>query len=128
MGLNAGTSVKLIYQTMTQQDIENALSEVLLKPKYKKNAEIRSSLFQDQKDKPIERAVFWVEWLMRHPNDYKEIQLSRVHELGWFAASGYDILVFYGLVIFLIVKVSCKVFKKIFKGNSIDGQKKKKKE
>lgn len=99
--------MKLVYQTMTQQDIENALQEVLLKPSYKKNAEKRSSLFQDQIDKPIDRAVFWAEWLIRHPNDCKDIQLSRVHELGWLAANSYDMLIvaaILGTLIYYLIK------------------------
>ncbi|XP_055692931.1 UDP-glycosyltransferase UGT5-like [Lutzomyia longipalpis] len=37
-------------------------------PKYKENAMIYSQLFRDQIDNPLERAVWWTEFVMRHPN------------------------------------------------------------
>lgn len=99
---------------MSQEDIENSLREVLFKPSYKKNADKRSSLFKDQKDKPLDRAIFWCEWLMRHPHDFKEIQLSRIGELGWFAANSYDILLFFASIILVIYLLLKKMMKKLF--------------
>lgn len=93
------------YQTLTQKDIEDALEEVLGNEKYKINAKRRSALFQDQKEKPLERAIFWCEWLMRHPMDYEQIKLKRVHELGWFAANSYDVILFWILITFALTLV-----------------------
>lgn len=111
-GVNAGTSVRLSYQTLTQADIENALREVLENEKYKINAKRRSSLFRDQLETPLERAIYWCEWLIRHPHDYTKIKLTRIIELGWFAANSYDMLLLAVGVVAVIVLTLSRLFKK----------------
>lgn len=122
--MNAGTSLRLNYETLTQQDIEGALREILGNPKYKSNANKRSSLFRDQPEKPLQRAIFWCEWLMRHPNDYSEIQLTRVAELGWVAANNFDVLLIFAVVILLLLYYPVKLLTRKKQGGASLGKKK----
>lgn len=68
--------------------------------KYTKNAKIRSKLFQDQPQKPLDRAVFWVEWTIRHKDDYQAIE-SPVRTLGPFKANMFDMISI--LIVILVV-------------------------
>ena len=41
---------------------------MLLNPIYAVNAKKASQQFRDQKELPLDRAVWWIEWAMRNPN------------------------------------------------------------
>lgn len=41
---------------------------MLTNPKYKLNAQLRSKNFQDQKEHPLERAIWWIDYLLRNPD------------------------------------------------------------
>jgi glucuronosyltransferase len=56
-----------------------------------------SKRFRDQKEKPIDRAVWWLDWAVRNP-DASHIR-SPVLTLGSIQANSYDII----LVEFLII-------------------------
>ncbi|XP_063703722.1 UDP-glucosyltransferase 2-like [Culicoides brevitarsis] len=110
--VNRGTGVRLDVFTLTKEKFKAALLDVLLNPKYTQNAKSRARVFQDQMEKPIDRAIYWLEWAMRHGEDMQVIQ-SPVKELGWFVGNGYDVMLF-GLLIVLVgswaLLKTCKVF------------------
>ncbi|CAG7832969.1 unnamed protein product, partial [Allacma fusca] len=43
-----------------------ALSQVLNNPKYAKNMKVMSEIFRDRPMSPIETAVYWTEFVLRH--------------------------------------------------------------
>lgn len=67
---------------------------------------IRSARFRDQPEKPLVRAVWWIEYILRNPNP--EHLRSPVVMLGSFVSNLYDILLFcivlISVVAFLIWK------------------------
>lgn len=77
------------------------MTEALENPKYFQNAQRRSRLFRDQPEKPIDRAIFWLEWVMRHADDYSAIQLP-IADLGVLVSHSYDIIGFLFAVFLLI--------------------------
>ncbi|KAJ6636140.1 UDP-glucosyltransferase 2 [Pseudolycoriella hygida] len=97
------------YHSLNRQNVKDALLKVLEDPSYRKNAEKWSSLFRDQKEKPLDRAVWWIEWTLRNPNCSH--LTSPVHRLGFIAANAYDIIaaVLVGITVFLFmfVKIVC---------------------
>lgn len=95
---------------MTTQIIKEQLQKVLENPKYAKNAKKLSARFRDQKEKPIDRAVFWVEWLLRNPNANAFLK-SPVLRLGIFTGNSFDLIVFITLI---ILAVSFVVIKLLF--------------
>lgn len=82
--------------------------------------QLRSLRFRDQPEKPIDRAVWWVNWVLRNPNP--EHILSPVLKLGFIRSNGYDILaigVFSILFIVYVLKKFVSLFttKKVVKKN-----------
>ena len=68
-------------------------------PKYTQKAEEHGSLVMDQMSKPMERAVWWIEYAIRHPGGMKHMR-SPVHQLHWsqyFLLDVYAFLAFSGL-------------------------------
>lgn len=61
---------------------------------------IRSARFRDQPDKPLVRAVWWIEYMLRNPNP--EHLQSPVVRLGSFVSNLYDILLFFLVLIALV--------------------------
>ncbi|MCP6558995.1 UDP-glycosyltransferase family protein, partial [Klebsiella pneumoniae] len=54
------------FLTMSSTDLLNAVKTVIIDPSYKENAMRLSRIHHDQPMKPLDRAVFWVEHVMRH--------------------------------------------------------------
>lgn len=62
---------------------------------------IRSARFRDQPEKPLDRAVWWVEYILRNPNpDHLK---SPVLKLGFVAANLYDIILCAFILIVVVV-------------------------
>lgn len=91
--VEVGLGVQLDYLTLSTASIENGIREVLTNTKYSSIAQERSSLFRDQLEKPLDRAIFWIEWVMRHKNNYNPINLP-VKKLGNFIFNSGDIITF----------------------------------
>lgn len=57
---------------------------------YRENIAEMSRNFRDQKEKPLERAIWWIEWSMRHPTaDYIR---SPVLKHGQIAGNSFDLI------------------------------------
>lgn len=110
-GVREGTSVHLNYFTLSVHSIKSALLEALENPKYFQNAQKRSRLFRDQPNKPIDRADFWIEWLLRHIDDYSVIRLP-ITDLGVVVSNSYDVMGFLIAVFLLIISTMFYCVKK----------------
>lgn len=77
------------------------LLEILKNPKYATNAKMLSKRFQDQKEKPLERAIWWIEWAIRNPDG--EHMKSPVLKLGYIVGNSFDVIACVTLLLFAIV-------------------------
>lgn len=104
-----GYGLMLNLESITEETISSSLQELLTNPKYSKNAEKISNLFLDRPQKVQETTVYWVEYFIRHHGAHHLKSISSELNLIEF----YLIDVYF--TIFLILFVSFKVFKAIFK-------------
>ncbi|KFB50411.1 AGAP005752-PA-like protein [Anopheles sinensis] len=115
--IRAGVAEKVDLWEVSTEKIRNTVLKVLEQPKYRKAMEARSNLFRDQPDTPLERAVWWVEWALRHPNA-KSIQ-SPTLELGPWRSELYDVKLCLVLAVLFIActvkKILCALFTKTSK-------------
>lgn len=118
-----GMAEMLDYHTMTMEKIRDTLRMVLEDPKYLANAKKISARFRDQKEKPLERAVWWAEWLIRNPDcDYLK---SPVLRLGFVVGNSYDVIAAVCVLSFIILYAMTKLFVLIFRAfTSRNGDKK----
>ncbi|KAM7158682.1 UDP-glucuronosyltransferase 2A3-like isoform 1-T2 [Molossus nigricans] len=110
-----GAAVEVNLHTMTSAELLNALRTVINDPSYKENVMRLSRIHHDQPMKPLDRAVFWIEYVMRHKGA-KHLRPAS-HDLTWLQYHSLDVVGFLlacvATAIFLIMKcclLSCKNF------------------
>nr|XP_033819056.1 UDP-glucuronosyltransferase 2A1-like isoform X2 [Geotrypetes seraphini]XP_033819064.1 UDP-glucuronosyltransferase 2A1-like isoform X2 [Geotrypetes seraphini] len=105
-----GMAVVLNFHTFEAQDLVDALNTVINNPIYKENAIKISQIHHDQPTKPLDRAVFWIEFVMRHKGA-KHLRPA-AHHLTWYQYHCLDIIAFLILcfAVFLIVSIKCCTF------------------
>ncbi|CAG9802034.1 unnamed protein product [Chironomus riparius] len=107
-----GIGVKVDYHTINSEKLRKAIVEVLHNPKYRKNVQQRSKLFKDQPEKPIERAVWWCEFIMRHP---KITHLKATnYKLPFLGSHFWDIKVIIIWLVIALVFVTRMICKTMF--------------
>uniref|UniRef100_A0A8C4MC24 UDP-glucuronosyltransferase n=1 Tax=Equus asinus asinus TaxID=83772 RepID=A0A8C4MC24_EQUAS len=101
-----GEAVDVDMRTMTSADLLNALKAVINNPSYKENAMRLSRIHHDQPVKPLDRAVFWIEFVMRHKGA-KHLRPAS-YDLTWYQYHSLDVIGFLlacvATIIFLVTK------------------------
>lgn len=106
---------------MTTTEIKSKLLKLLEEPKYAIAGKRLAQDFRDQKETPLERALWHIEWAMRNPQpNYLK---SPALELGHIAANNYDVVALLTIALVLMVAASWKLFTNII---SITSRKSKK--
>ncbi|XP_066135942.1 UDP-glucuronosyltransferase 2A1 isoform X3 [Saccopteryx bilineata] len=110
-----GAAVEVNINTMTSADLLNALRIIINEPSYKENAMRLSRIHHDQPVKPLDRAVFWIEFVMRHKGA-KHLRPA-AHNLTWVQYHSLDVIGFLlacvATAIYLLTKC-CLIFCQIF--------------
>ncbi|XP_072797031.1 UDP-glucuronosyltransferase 2B31-like isoform X2 [Vicugna pacos] len=117
-----GAAVRLDFNKMSTTDLLNALKQVINNPSYKQNAMRLSTIQHDQPMKPLDRAVFWIEFVMRHKGA-KHLRPA-AHDLTWYQYHSLDVTGFLlacvATAVFVITKCClfcCQKFPKAGKKN-----------
>ncbi|XP_066242117.1 UDP-glucuronosyltransferase 2B31-like isoform X1 [Saccopteryx leptura] len=101
-----GAAIRLDLDTLSSTKLLNALETVINDPSYKENAMKLSRIHHDQPMKPLDRAVFWIEFVMRHKGA-KHLRPASL-DLTWIQYHSLDVigflLVCVATVIFVITK------------------------
>ncbi|XP_038182745.1 UDP-glucuronosyltransferase 2A3-like isoform X1 [Arvicola amphibius] len=87
-----GAALNVNFNTMTSADLLSALRAVINEPSYKENAMRLSRIHHEQPVKPLDRAVFWIEFVMRHKGA-KHLRVA-AHNLNWFQYHSLDVIGF----------------------------------
>ncbi|XP_057358267.1 UDP-glucuronosyltransferase 2B31-like isoform X2 [Manis pentadactyla] len=113
-----GAAVRLDLGTLSSTDLLSALKRVINDPLHKENAMRLSRIHHDQPMKPLDRAVFWIEFVMRHKGARHLRPAS--HDLAWFQYHSLDVIGFLlacvATALFAITKCClfcCRKFAKI---------------
>ncbi|XP_052497589.1 UDP-glucuronosyltransferase 2B17-like [Budorcas taxicolor] len=103
-----GAAVRVDLETMSARDLLSALKEVINNPSYKEKAMWLSTIQRDQPIKPLDRAIFWIEFVMRHKGA-KHLRPA-AHNLTWFQYHSLDVIGFLLACVATVVFVITKCF------------------
>lgn len=80
------------FSTMDEEIFYQALLEVLNDPSYRMNMQTLSSLHRDQPMEPLDTALFWIEFVMRHKGASHLVTQS--YNLPWYSYHCVDVILF----------------------------------
>uniref|UniRef100_A0A3Q3SM93 UDP-glucuronosyltransferase n=1 Tax=Mastacembelus armatus TaxID=205130 RepID=A0A3Q3SM93_9TELE len=89
-------SIVIDFNRLTADEMTEALHTVINQPSYRSNMKHLSALHRDQPMTPLNTAVFWVEFVMRH-SGAQHLRLAS-HHLNWFQYHSVDTAAFLLLV------------------------------
>ncbi|KAM4836415.1 UDP-glucuronosyltransferase 1A6-like isoform 3-T3 [Thomomys bottae] len=101
-----GAGVTLNILEMTSDDIAKALKAVINDKSYKENIMHLSSLHKDRPIEPLDLAVFWVEYVMRHKG--APHLRPAAHDLTWYQYHSLDVI---GFLLAILLAVALTIFK-----------------
>ncbi|XP_055626412.1 UDP-glucosyltransferase 2-like [Toxorhynchites rutilus septentrionalis] len=90
--LRAGIAERLVVWTVTTDQIVRTVRKVLEESSYRMRMREKSSLFRDQPEKPLDRALWWIDWALRHPS--VDTVQSPTLRLGVWISELYDVKLF----------------------------------
>ncbi|XP_016084741.1 UDP-glucuronosyltransferase 2C1-like isoform X1 [Sinocyclocheilus grahami] len=124
-----GAAVVLDINKMQSEDLVDALKTVLNNPSYKESIMRLSRIHHDQPMKPLDQAVYWIEFVMRNKGA-KHLRVQ-AHDLSWYQYHCLDVVAFLlsivALITFLVIKTCCFLFRKCFRKTRPDAKAKKSK-
>ncbi|XP_050096451.1 UDP-glucosyltransferase 2-like [Anopheles aquasalis] len=98
-----GVGKRLSIEHLNTQQLIATIREIMTNESYRTNMNHMSKLFRDQPEHPLDRAVWWVEWVLRNP-DATEL-LSHASRMHWFVKYSYDVL----LPLFAALAICCHI-------------------
>ncbi|XP_075285744.1 UDP-glucuronosyltransferase 1A1 isoform X7 [Opisthocomus hoazin] len=101
-----GAGLTLNILEMTSNDISTALKAVINDKKYKENIKRLSELHLDRPIHPLDLAVHWVEFVMRHKG--APHLRPAAHDLNWIQYHSLDVIAFLLAVVLLSLFISVK--------------------
>ncbi|XP_069768011.1 UDP-glucuronosyltransferase 2C1-like isoform X2 [Narcine bancroftii] len=96
-----GAAKVINVATMHSSDLVQALNEVINNTFYRDNMKKLSALHQDQPESPMERAIFWIEYVARHKGAGH--LRSESYRLPWYAYHCVDVMI---LLLFILLLVT----------------------
>uniref|UniRef100_A0A1W7R8B9 UDP-glucuronosyltransferase n=1 Tax=Aedes albopictus TaxID=7160 RepID=A0A1W7R8B9_AEDAL len=107
--IEQGVGKRLSIKDVKSSELVNAIREVMTDERYRKNMSRLSKLFRDEKESPLERAIWWVEWVLRNPT--AQILQSNAIRLDWAVKYSFDVIIPLLLAGLLVLSIPIKVLK-----------------
>ena len=105
--LGLGTSIP--FQKISEKELFDLIQATINDPKYTNRAKELGALAVDQIEHPLQRAIWWLEHIMRHPTEY--INKSPVHRLAWYQYFCLDVILSILAILSLALCVVYKIIK-----------------
>ncbi|KAJ3642467.1 hypothetical protein Zmor_025253 [Zophobas morio] len=103
--------IEVFYKELTEQTLSQALDEVLNNPKYKQNIQRRSKIIRDRPMKPIDEALYWIEYVIRHQGA-PHLRYPGIN-LNWFQRNLIDVAAFVAFVALVPIFAAILILKRL---------------
>ncbi|CAL9690562.1 unnamed protein product [Knipowitschia caucasica] len=101
-----GVAEQLLIYDLSTESLVTALKKILNDKRYQENMQTLSSLHNDRPVPPLDLAVFWTEFVLRHKGaDHLRVA---AHNLNWIQYFCLDVLGFLVLIVFIVVWITVK--------------------
>ena len=107
--VNKRVGIQVNWHGMTEDSLLSAITEVLEDPEYQSSVSRLSELIMDQPLHPLERSVWWLEYLLRHPHNPGMRPVT--HDLYWFQYFLLDVIAVFVLIIAVIIFLLVKILR-----------------
>ncbi|XP_016404158.1 UDP-glucuronosyltransferase 1-6-like isoform X1 [Sinocyclocheilus rhinocerous] len=101
-----GVGVVLSIHDITAETLVDALNTVINDSSYKQRMEKLSAIHNDRPMQPLDLAVYWTEFVMRHKG--ADHLRPAAHELNWLQYHSLDVI---GFLLFIVLIVTLATFK-----------------
>ncbi|XP_071524054.1 UDP-glycosyltransferase UGT5-like [Panulirus ornatus] len=119
---DSGFGLALAWEELTVERIVDSIKEIINNPKYTMKVQEASRIFRDQPEPPLERAVFWTEYVIRHRG--APILRSPAAELSWVEFLMLDVLAISSFVVFVAFYILCHLLRVLCGRAFSDGREK----
>ncbi|XP_076055548.1 UDP-glucosyltransferase 2-like [Oratosquilla oratoria] len=109
--LEKGFGLALNWKDLTAKQVVDAVTEIMNNSRYKEKTAEVSSCLQDQPEMPLERALWWTEYVIRHQG--APALASPGADLSWTEYLLLDVLFVLEVILFLVVWLMYKLKGKI---------------
>lgn len=94
LAVSSGYALSLPYEdpSFSEEKLSELLQELLTNPKYSENVKRRSRLFHDRPMKPLDTAVYWVEYIIRN-GGAPHLRVAGA-DLPWYKYHSLDVISF----------------------------------
>ncbi|XP_049881033.1 UDP-glucosyltransferase 2-like [Pectinophora gossypiella] len=100
--------IQVDFDTVTEDQFRNAVNAVIGDESYKHNVLHLRTLLSDQPQQPLERAVWWTEYVLRH-SGARHLRAPAAN-ISWTEYLMIDFFVSVLLVLLVAILVICKIF------------------
>uniref|UniRef100_A0A0K8STQ8 UDP-glucuronosyltransferase n=1 Tax=Lygus hesperus TaxID=30085 RepID=A0A0K8STQ8_LYGHE len=107
---HVGMGLSLTTDNITEKTVSRSINELLNNPTYREQAKIRQSLFKDRPKKPVDEAVYWIEYVLRHGNILRPASAS----MPFYQVYLLDVITTVILVSLIMLWVTKQVLKAVF--------------
>lgn len=114
-----GYAIKLDLFRITSESLLRAIRRVIHDPKFREEVKRRQFLLRDQKETPLERAVYWTEYVLRHKGA-RHLQ-SPARDLGviqYYVVDVILVLLATAILLWHIIKFAFKTLARYLTGTS----------
>ncbi|KAM9816798.1 UDP-glucuronosyltransferase 2B1-like [Neosynchiropus ocellatus] len=95
-----GAGKMIRFSELTEDTFYRELQEVLTNPSYRSNMQRLSRLHRDQPMKPMDTAIFWIEYIMRHKGATH--LRTESYKLSWYQYHCADVMLVLATAVILI--------------------------
>lgn len=110
----SGYALKLDFNNITVDSLRWSINELLDNPKYYRKAQEFSKIFRDRPESAIDRAMYWIEYVIRHRGAHH--LRSGALDLPWFSYFLLDIVAAVTLIVLLSFLTVRFVVKRVIGG------------
>ncbi|XP_069785330.1 UDP-glucuronosyltransferase 1A5-like isoform X2 [Narcine bancroftii] len=116
-----GAAKVLDAADLSAGQMESAVREVTAEPRYRRAMRRLSSLHRDQPSSPLRRAVFWIEYVLRHGG--APHLRPAAFDMPWYVYHSLDVAVFLVALSLTALLLPCLLIRRLFRSRRADKRK-----